>query len=110
MIKRIILASALIFSAAGFPLNTFADGSSATGNATAEIAAATKKFLASLDDAQRGKVVFDFKDDAQRKRWSNLPSGAFRRAGLRMGDLTQPQRDAAMAVVEAALGKLGYQK
>ena len=72
--------------------------------------AAAKKFLASLDEAQRGKVVFEFTDEAQRKRWSNLPIGAFQRAGLRMGDLTQPQRDAAMAVLEAALSPQGYEK
>ena len=69
--------------------------------ATVEIAAAAEKFLGTLDDAQRGKVQFEFNDEQQRKRWSNLPTGAFQRAGLRMGDLTQPQRDAAMAVVES---------
>jgi hypothetical protein len=101
--NKIILASLLIFIG-GFARNTFADG------ATGETVAATKKFLATLDDAQRGKVVFDFKDDAQRKRWSNLPTGAVQRGGLRMGDLTKPQRDAAMAVLAAALSPQGYQK
>jgi hypothetical protein len=74
------------------------------------IAAAAQKFLAALDDAQRGKVVFDFQDAAQRKRWSNFPTGIFQRAGLRMGDLTLPQRDAAMAVLAAALSPQGYEK
>ncbi|MEA3212234.1 MAG: hypothetical protein QOE70_5291 [Chthoniobacter sp.] len=96
------------------PAATGADGgappSPATGKATGEIAAAAKKFLATLDDAQRGKVVFDFKDEAQRKRWSNLPTSFVKRAGLRMGDLAQPQRDAAMAVVAAALSPQGYEK
>ena len=79
-------------------------------NATVEIAAAAEKFLGTLDDAQHGKVQFEFNDEQQRKRWSNLPSGAFQRAGLRMGDLTQPQRDAAMAVLKAALSQEGYEK
>jgi hypothetical protein len=96
--------------AAGFGLNGFAQINSPPGTPTESIVAATKKFLATLDDAQRGKVVFDFKDEAQRKRWSNLPTGIFRRAGLRMGDLTQPQRDAAMAVLAAALSPRGYEK
>jgi hypothetical protein len=107
MIKKLILVSALGFLVSGFALNIFA---AATNNATTEIAAATKKFLNTLDDTQRGKAIFDFKDDAQRKRWSNLPTGAFRRAGLRMGDLTKPQRDAAMAVLAAALSPQGYEK
>src|ERR1043166_8897807 len=79
------------------------------GKATGEIAEAARKFLATLDDVQRGKVVFDFKDSAQRRRWSNFPTGIFQRAGLRMGDLTQPQRDAAMAVLKAALSPQGYE-
>jgi hypothetical protein len=77
---------------------------------TTDVATATKKFLALLDEGQRGKGVFDFKDDAQRKRWSNLPTSFVKRGGLRMGDLTQPQRDAAMAVLAAALSPQGYEK
>jgi hypothetical protein len=106
MIKKFILSSALVFLGGGIALNSFADGSPAT----VEIVAATKKFLATLDDGQRGKVIFDFKDDVQRKRWSNLPTGAVQRGGLRMGDLTKPQREAAMAVLAAALSPHGYQK
>ena len=105
MIKKLTLASAFIFLVGGFALNTCAQK-----NATAEIAAAAKKFLATLDEAQRGKVSFDFKDDAQRKRWSNLPTGAVQRGGLRMGDLTKPQRDAVMAVLAVALSPQGYEK
>src|SRR5262249_39343862 len=74
------------------------------------IVAATKNFLATLDDTQRRKVVFDFKDEAQRKRWSNLPTAIFKRQGLRMGDLTQPQREAVLAVLAAALSPQGYEK
>jgi Protein of unknown function (DUF3500) len=107
-IKNVIVVSASVFLV--LALNTFAAESSAKGNATGEIAAATKKFLATLDDTQRSKVVFEFKDDAQRKRWSNLPTGAVQRGGLRMGDLTKPQRDAARAVLAAALSPQGYEK
>ena len=57
-----------------------------------------------------GKVLFDFNDETQRKRWSNLPSGAFQRAGLRMGDLTAQRREAALAVLASALSKQGYEK
>jgi hypothetical protein len=92
------------------PLDSFAQTKAAADTPTAATVAAAKKFLSTLDDTQRGKLVFDFKDQAQRKRWSNLPTGAFRREGLRMGDLNKSQRDAAMAVLAAALGPQGYEK
>jgi Protein of unknown function (DUF3500) len=109
MKKKVALFLILLF-AAGFGRNSFAQTKSTLGMPTESIVAATKKLLATLDEGQRGKVVFDFKDEAQRKRWSNLPTGIFRRAGLRMGDLTQPQREAAMAVLAAALSPQGYEK
>jgi hypothetical protein len=106
MSKKIILTLTLALFAAWFAPTTFAQSNSTTG----DIAAAAKKFLATLDDAQRGKAVFDFKDDAQRKRWSNLPSPMFQRAGLRVGDLTSAQRDAALALLKAALSPQGFEK
>ena len=108
--KSRILCISLASWGAWLGLNAIAQPSPATGNVTGQVAAAANKFLATLDDAQRGQVVFDFKDEAQRKRWSNLPVSSFRRAGLRMGDLTQPQRDAVLAVLSAALSPMGYEK
>ncbi len=114
MKKRAIRAFPFVLITAWFGLNATAQNGPTTGNmaetGSAAAAAAAKKFLATLDDAQRGKVVFDFHDDAQRRRWSNLPPGIVQRAGLRMGDLTKPQREAAMAVLAAALSKQGYEK
>jgi hypothetical protein len=102
---------ALIFIVfVGPALNGFAQTNSTSGATTTGIVAATKKFLATLDDAQRGKVVFASKDEAQRKRWSNLPTAIFKRQGLRMGDLTNPQREVGLAVLVAALSPQGYIK
>jgi hypothetical protein len=109
-IRKAVLASAAALFGAWFGLSTFAQRTPATGNAAAETEAAAKKLLAMLDDAQRHRVQFDFKDAAQRQRWSNLPTGIFKREGLRMGDLSQPQREAAMAVLAAALSPQGYGK
>src|SRR5215468_11644969 len=108
MTKRFLLASALCLFAASSGLNGFAQGSPSTGQAAGEIVAAASKFLASLDDAQRSRVVFDFKDEEQRKRWSNLPTPMFKRAGLRVGDLKKPQRDAVLGLLAAALSPQGY--
>lgn len=80
------------------------------GAATARAAAAAEKFLATLDDSQRRSAVFAFDDEAQRLRWSNLPTSMVRRAGLRMGDLKPAQREAALAVLAAVLSPQGYRK
>ncbi len=75
------------------------------------IATAAKNFLATLDAAQRSRVVYDFKDDAQRKRWTNFPAtSGNRRGGLRMGDLTPAQHQAVQAMLAAALSPQGYEK
>jgi len=80
-------------------------------NKTSEaIFAAANKFLASLDDSQRAKVVYSFKDEAQRKRWSNLPTTMVKRGGLRMGDLTKSQQEAVRALLAVALSPRGSQK
>src|SRR4051812_37950517 len=62
---------------------------------TARVVAAANAFLGMLNDGERSKATFGF-TSTQRTGWSNLPSGIFQRNGLRMGDLTPPQRDAAM--------------
>jgi hypothetical protein len=77
---------------------------------TQKIVGAANAFLGTLDDAQRGKVNFDFNDAAQRIRWSNLPINMAERRGLRMGDLKQTQRDAVMNLLAITLSKMGYEK
>ena len=76
---------------------------------TMRVVTAANDFLATLTDAQRMQGTFAF-NSSQRTGWSNLPSGIFRRNGLRLGDLTGPQRSAALALVAAALSREGYQK
>jgi hypothetical protein len=110
MSTKLTLATALSLFVALCGLNCFAQATPATSNATGEIVDAANKFLGSLVEEQRSKVVFDLKDESQRKRWSNLPTTMVKRAGLRMGDLTKPQRDAALAVLAAALSPQGYEK
>jgi hypothetical protein len=78
--------------------------------ATAKIVAAAQAFLASLDEAGRGKVQFAFDNQEQKVRWSNLPSPMFGRQGLRLADLTAPQRAAVTTLLQAALSPDGYRK
>ena len=81
-----------------------------TLSVTTKIVASANDFLSSLDEGQRSKVLFDFNDAAQRKNWSNLPTTMVPRAGLKMGDLSGPQRKAAMGLLAAMLSKRGYEK
>ena len=77
---------------------------------TEQITKAAQQFLRTLNDSQRAEVQFEFDDAEQRVRWSNLPINMVERAGLRMGDLTEPQRSAAMNILKAALSQVGYEK
>jgi hypothetical protein len=81
----------------------------ATAAVTTKVVEAANAFLATLSAPQRTKVTFGF-NSTQRTGWSNLPSGIFQRNGLRFGDITPRQRQAALALVAAALSREGYQK
>src|SRR5437660_10170069 len=74
-------------------------------NAVAKVNA----FLETLDGPQRGKVLFAF-DSAKKPSWSNLPVTMVPRNGLRLGELTKPQRAAALDAIAAVLSAQGYQK
>lgn len=79
------------------------------GDATARIVAAAQTLVATLDESGRAKVQFPF-EGPQKTRWSNLPTGIYKREGLRMGDLTPPQRSAMTGLLQAALSADGYRK
>jgi len=78
--------------------------------ATARIVSAANAFLSTLDQKQRGRVLFAFDDEEQRRRWSNLPTAMVRRAGLGIGELSAAQRSAALALVSSALSARGFEK
>jgi hypothetical protein len=79
------------------------------GTVTATVVEAANKFLATLSVSERAKCTFSF-TSSQRTGWSNLPTGIFQRNGLRFGDMTARQREAALTLVAAALSREGYQK
>jgi hypothetical protein len=86
-----------------------ASSSSSATAATARIVAAAQAVLASLDEAGRAKVQFAF-DAPQRSKWSNLPSPMFQRDGIRLADLTPPQRASIDTLLTTALSRDGYRK
>ncbi|HEV7889575.1 MAG TPA: DUF3500 domain-containing protein [Pyrinomonadaceae bacterium] len=76
---------------------------------TGKTVAAAKAFLATLDDAGRAKVSLPF-DDEHKTRWSNFPVGMVPRNGVRWGDLSAAQREAALKLLSTALSEQGLQK
>jgi Protein of unknown function (DUF3500) len=60
-------------------------------------------FLKSLSSGQRAVALFDF-DDAERFRWQYTPGP---RGGLPLKDMSAPQRDLALALVDAGLSESG---
>jgi hypothetical protein len=98
--------------AVGVPAQRGASSPSTSAAATdvsSRIVASAQKLLAALDDAGRAKLQFPLNGE-QKARWSNLPSGVFKREGVRLGDLTTAQRTALMTLLETAFSASGYRK
>lgn len=95
---------------AAFAVMCFSASYAAAQTATTRIVGAANAFLATLDEKQRGSVLFAFDDQQQRVRWSNLPVNSVRRAGLSFKDLSPQQRSAAMSLLSSALSRRGLEK
>jgi hypothetical protein len=89
---RVLPAFMLTLLCGFLGFNSLAQGNAGAGEANVKIVDAAKTFLATRDETQRGKVIYSFKDDSQRRRWSNFPTFFVKRGGLRLGDFSQPQR------------------
>src|SRR4051812_26125410 len=99
----VLLGSAIAVLCTQIPMPAEIQAPSA---ATTRVVAAADAFLASLDEAQKPKAKYAYTDPIKSK-WHNLPPGMQARAGIRLGDLTAPQRQAAEAVVHAVLSGYG---
>lgn len=99
-------AAATATTAAG-EATTAAAAASGT-DTTPAIVKATTAFLATLTDAEKKTVSFDFTDTAQRQKWSNLPDGLYKRSGLMWGNMTDASKNAWLAVMQTTLSKEGY--
>jgi hypothetical protein len=84
--------------------------SSTAQDATPKIVTATNDFLDTLSDTEKDAVSFDWTDTAQKQRWSNLPQGAFQRAGLMWGDLNETTQAAWLKVMQTTLSSEGYDR
>lgn len=107
-----VLVVVLVISAASSTQLIGTQRAPAASQATLRAVAAAKAFLSTLDDRQRSVVVVPLNKE-NRAKWHNFPNGILpfgERNGIKLGDLTPPQQDAAMKLVAAALSPMGYQK
>ena len=70
---------------------------------------AANSLLQALDQDQRRQATFAF-DDPERVRWHWTVNAAVPRNGLPLRDMTPPQRDLALALLQASLSRNGYEK
>ncbi len=77
-----------------------------TGIPTTGVKQAAETFLASLTETQRAKTVYAVDDDEWRK-WSNIDS--YQRQGMKIEEMTDTQKNAAYALMAAALSVKGNQ-
>ena len=75
-----------------------------------KVVQSANSFLATLSDAQRAKVVYDFNDNAQRARWSNFPTGFVPRGGMSLKQMSATQKGAALDLIKTVLSSRGYEK
>ncbi|MEM7345490.1 MAG: DUF3500 domain-containing protein [Chloroflexota bacterium] len=74
-----------------------------------DMAQAATEFLQSLQDSQRNKAVYAF-DNEERFRWHWTSPGRFARNGLPLREMQDEQRQHAVALLEASLSGMGFEK
>jgi hypothetical protein len=99
-------------SSTGTPTSAASTATTAasTGDATPAIVSAANAFLATLTDAEKKSVQFDWTNTAQKQKWSNLPQGAYQRAGLMWGNMSAAAQNAWQGIMKATLSTEGYNR
>jgi hypothetical protein len=77
---------------------------------TSRIVNAANAFVSTLDDKQRQAVLYSFKDEEQRKRWSNFPTTVVPRGGISLKQISKQQRASAMELLSIVLSPMGLEK
>ncbi|WP_437203450.1 DUF3500 domain-containing protein [Planctomicrobium sp. SH664] len=100
--RKLAIATGLLFCCVNFSL-----AASKMEDATAKLQTATVNFVNTLDTAQRNQTVLAF-DSPLRYDWHFYPKKE--RKGLELKHMTSQQREAADALLKAALSDVGYKK
>jgi len=103
--SRLSLYRSLV--AIGFFLALGMAATVASQRTAASMATAAQAFLASLSPDERQQAAFTF-DAEDRTRFNFIPTEMFPRQGLLIRDMSQPQREAAHALMKAGLSQVGY--
>ena len=96
-----------VFIAVGFVAALGLASTIASQRTAASMADAAQGFLASLTSEQRGTAALPFDSD-DRERFHYIPTEMHPRQGLKIEDMDETQRQAAHALLKAALSEIGY--
>ena len=99
--KRALIVSALLITAG---IGSIA---LASQRSTAAMSSAARAWLESLSAEQRERAVFPFDSD-ERLRWHFVPNEMHERKGVRIKEMTEPQRTLAHALLKTGLSARGY--
>src|SRR4051794_17475444 len=84
-----------------------------TSPAGTQMGDAAKKLVDGLSAEQKARATFPF-DSPERRHWAFVPLQDAQkqptRKGLRLQDMTAPQREAALALLQAGTSEVGYQQ
>jgi ketosteroid isomerase-like protein len=78
--------------------------------AVSKMTAAAEKLVRALDDSQKEKALFTF-DDKERTNWHYVPFQEKKkplRKGLRLGEMTQEQKETALELVKTGTSPTGF--
>ena len=81
----------------------------ATPRLAASIGDAAATFLASLDGQALARATYPFADP-ERQRWHWTVLSSFPRNGLPLNEMSEEQRELALALLQASLSDAGYRK
>ena len=81
-----------------------------TSQTISDTAKAAEEFLSTLSDEQKEQVRYDYNDETKSTSWSNFPVTFVERSGIKLGDLGETQRAAALKVLKALLNDEAYAK
>jgi hypothetical protein len=76
-----------------------------SGVPTDGVRRAAERLIATLDEEQRDRLLFPI-DDTEWRNWANVHR--FQRQGVGLQEMTEPQREAAYALLRASLSERGY--
>ena len=90
--------------------DTTSTSKGSTSQTISDTAKAAEEFLSTLSDEQKEQVLYDYNDETKSTSWSNFPVTFVERSGIKLGDLGETQRAAALKVLKALLNDEAYAK